>query len=68
MNPARRQAISMILNDATVKVGKNEIFRLSAMRPPVFDNKNDLDFFTDSIELVSKLQLRFNSQINADKQ
>ena len=68
MNPARRQAISMILNDATVKVGKDEIFRLSAMRPPVFDNKNDLDFFTDSIELVSKLQLRFNSQINADKQ
>jgi hypothetical protein len=68
MNAARRQAISMILNDATVKVGKNEIFRLSAMRPPVFDKKSDLNFFTDSIELVSKLQSQFKTQINSDKQ
>ena len=68
MNPARRRAISMILNDATVKAGKDEIFKLSAMRPPVFDKKNDLNFFTDSIELVSKLQLQFKTQIDTAKQ
>ena len=67
MDPIRRKAVSIILNNATLVVGKDEIFRLSAMRPPIFDHKSDQQFFTDSIKLISNLQIRYKTQIEAAK-
>jgi tripartite-type tricarboxylate transporter receptor subunit TctC len=64
MNTVRRQAIGAILSNATKKVGAEEIYRLSAMRPPVFDNITVEDFYNQSIQGVQKLQIKYKDQLN----
>lgn len=54
MPSARRDVIKQILNDATVKLGDKEIFKLSAMRPPVFDNISVEKFYETSVSTVKK--------------
>ena len=63
MNDTRKKAISNILNKATVEVGQNEIFKLSAMRPPVFDGISDKEFYEKSVGLVTSMQNKFKKQI-----
>lgn len=67
MTTARRTAIGNILNDATRKVGENEIFNLSAMRPPVFDNISAEDFYKKSVKLVKDLQSKYKTEIDSNK-
>lgn len=67
MTTARRTAIGNILNDATRKVGENEIFNLSAMRPPVFDNISVEDFYKKSVKLVKDLQSKYKTEIDSNK-
>ena len=67
MTSARRTAIGNILNDATRKVGEAEIFNLSAMRPPVFDNISAEDFYKKSVKLVKDLQLKYKTEIDSNK-
>jgi hypothetical protein len=67
MTSARRNAIGNILNDATRKVGEAEIFNLSAMRPPVFDNVSAEDFYKKSVKLVKDLQLKYKTEIDSNK-
>jgi len=67
MPSARRDVIKQILNDATVKLGDKEIFKLSAMRPPVFDNINVEKFYETSISTVKKLQLKYRDKIESSK-
>jgi tripartite-type tricarboxylate transporter receptor subunit TctC len=66
MNPTRRQAIGMILNYATQQVGADEIYRLSAMRPPMFDGISDEAFYTQSVQSVQKLQARYRDRLGAE--
>lgn len=68
MSEGRRKAISIILNEATLAVGADEIFKLSAMRPPVFDNISAEDFYTSSVSLVKRLQTKYRSKIELAKQ
>jgi len=63
MNPTRRQAIGVILTDATKKVGVEEIYRLSAMRPPVFDGITAQEFYKQSIQDVQRLQVKYKDTI-----
>lgn len=63
MNETRRRAIGIILNNATVSVGSEEIYKLSAVRPPVFDNVSVEDFYTTSINTVKLKQEKFKQQI-----
>lgn len=68
MQEGRRKAISIILNDATLAVGANDIFRLSAMRPSIFDNVSAEDFYTNSINQVKRLQNKYRSKIESAKE
>lgn len=65
MLPARQLAIGKILDAATRTVGAQEIFALSAMRPPLFDNVSTEDFYDLSVGTVRTLQNRFRQQIEA---
>ena len=60
---ARRIAISNILNFATLKVGESEIFKLSAIKPPVFNNITVDEFYNNSINTVRTMQQRYKSFI-----
>jgi hypothetical protein len=67
MPEARRVAISKILNDATLKVGQDEIFKISAMRPPVFDGITTEEFYSKSVKTVQNLQKKYRVQIEESK-
>lgn len=67
MSNARRVAIGNILDEATVKVGEAEIFKLSAMRPPLFDGVSADQFYHRSVALVKKLQSNYRKQIDSNK-
>lgn len=67
MPAARRNAISKILDEATVKIGAEEIFKLSAMRPPIFDNIPTDEFYTKSVSLVRNLQKKYKTKIETAK-
>ena len=65
MPRARRIAVADILNTATKSIGAQEIFELSATRPPVFDGVGVEEFYLDSIQLVEKLQNKYQTKINS---
>lgn len=64
MNTARRLALGNILTDATRKVGAEEIYRLSAMRPPVFDGITAQEFYKQSVQGVQRLQVKYKNQLD----
>ena len=68
MSEGRRKAIGLILDQATLTVGKDEIFRLSAQRPPIFDGVSTEQFYEKSIALVRNLQTKYRKQIEDAKQ
>jgi len=68
MQEGRRKALSIILNDATLAVGSDTIFRLSAMRPPIFDNVSVEDFYNNSVNQVKRLQNKYRSKIELAKE
>lgn len=61
----KREQISKILNDATLKVGEAEIIKLSGMSPPVFRGTNGTDFYTSSISTVETLLGKFRTTVEA---
>ena len=63
MPEARRKAIAMILTHATDKVGGQEIYNLSAMRPPQFDNVSAQEFYSKSVGQVKALQTKYKDKI-----
>lgn len=67
MQEGRRKAIAIILHNATEKVGEKEIFNLSAMRPPQFDNVSASDFYNSSVKQVKALQAKYRDKINTSK-
>lgn len=64
MSEGRRKAIGLILTKATDMVGEAEIFKLSAMRPPQFDNVSTEEFYSNSIKQVRRLQKKYQQQID----
>lgn len=64
MPVTKRQEISAILDSATDRVGSDEIFKLSAMRPPKFDNIPTENFYHNSYTLIKNLQQKYRAQIN----
>jgi tripartite-type tricarboxylate transporter receptor subunit TctC len=66
MPAARRGAIGLILDQATVKIGADEMFRLSAVRVPVFAGISADQFYQNSIKNVQLLQKKFKNQIEAE--
>lgn len=67
MPQARKVAITNILNSATIAVGQPEIFKLSAMRPPIFDGIDAEQFYGKSVALVRNLQIKYKDKINSSK-
>ena len=67
MTNARRVAIGNILDNATVKLGEAEIFKLSAMRPPIFDGVSAEQFYQQSVGSVRNLQSKYRKQIESSK-
>lgn len=65
---ARQKAISSILNSASHKVGSDEIYRLSAMKPPSFSNVSDKKFYKDSVDGLKKLQSLYQIDIQTASQ
>lgn len=65
MPEQRRTEIAKILHNATEKLGEQEIFKLSAMRPPQFDNISVDEFYTRSINQIKTLQLKYKDQITS---
>jgi hypothetical protein len=64
MPEARRRDIGIILHNATKQLGEKEVFELSAIRPPQFDNIKVEEFYTSSVNQVKKLQKKFRQEIN----
>jgi tripartite-type tricarboxylate transporter receptor subunit TctC len=63
MPAAKRDRITKILNDATVKVGADEIERLSGMSPPIFRKVSTDDFYKSSITTVEALLNKYSATI-----
>jgi len=68
MPVTRRVAIAKILNDATLRVGQDEIYRLSAMQPPIFKGISAEQFYKQSVDLVRALQIDHKRAISQSKQ
>jgi len=66
MPATKRQEISNILNIATLHVGQDQIFKLSAMRPPIFINVDVGNFYRKSVDTVSNLQKKHRSKLKND--
>ena len=58
-----RTRLGKILTDATARVGEAEIYRLSGMRPPVFDRVSADQFYRQSTDLVGLLLARYEQHI-----
>lgn len=67
MPVTKQQAISVILDSAMDQIGADEIFKLSAFRPPKFDNISTENFYRDSYVLVKNLQQKYRKQISEQK-
>jgi len=62
----KRKELQDIFLTATNKIGEKELFKLSAIRPPQFDNITTEDFYKKSIETVKKLQIRYKNHLTND--
>jgi tripartite-type tricarboxylate transporter receptor subunit TctC len=67
MPRGRQMAISKILESATAKLGAEEIFKLSALRPPQFDKISTAEFYEKSVSTVGNLQNKYKTQIEQAK-
>lgn len=67
MPVARRAVIGKILEQATAKIGETEVFKLSAVRPPQFDNISTDQFYEKSVAIVRNLQNKYKMQIEQSK-
>jgi tripartite-type tricarboxylate transporter receptor subunit TctC len=67
MPRGRQLAIAKILESATAKLGAEEIFKLSAVRPPQFDKISTAEFYEKSVSTVSNLQNKYKTQIEQSK-
>jgi hypothetical protein len=63
MPESKRKDIASILSKVTNQIGPNEIFKLSAMRPPQFDRLGVDDFYRNSIEQIKNLQFKYRKEI-----
>ena len=63
MDPIKRSEISKILQEATVKVGKTEIQRMSDMNPPIFDKIDLMSYYQNSISIVRTLLQKHQQHI-----
>ena len=63
MSEGRKTAIGIILNNATDRIGEKEIFKLSAIRPPQFDNISVNEFYKKSTNQVKNLQEKYRIQL-----
>jgi hypothetical protein len=64
MDPVRRKAIAIILNNAQKRVGAEEIFKISGMKVPA---EAPEIFHKNSVDTVRKLQKRYRAQIEQSK-
>lgn len=60
MNPTKRKAISIILNDAQNKIGADELFKLSGMKMPT---ESAEEFYKASVSVVRIQQNRYRKEI-----
>lgn len=67
MPEEKRKNISNILNQATQAIGEEQIYNLSAMKPPMFRKVSDQQFFDESVALVRELQLKYKDKISEQK-
>jgi tripartite-type tricarboxylate transporter receptor subunit TctC len=67
MPATKRREISAILDSAVSRIGADEIFKLSAMRPPQFDNISTEKFYHDSYSLMKNLQQKYRKQIDSEQ-
>lgn len=63
MDPIKRSRLSKILQDATEKVGRAEIQKLSDMKPPVFDKIDLASYYSNSISTVRDLLQKHKQHI-----
>jgi hypothetical protein len=67
MPPNKRKDISKILDNAAKEVGADEIYRLSALRPPMFAGVDNMEFYQNSIATVKSLQNKYKTEIKLSK-
>lgn len=67
MPTTKSNEIGKILDSATLKVGQDEIFKISSLRPPIFDKISAEKFYSKSISLVRSLQAKYRTQIEESK-
>jgi tripartite-type tricarboxylate transporter receptor subunit TctC len=67
MPRGRKVAIAKILEAATDRIGDDEIYKLSAVRPPQFDRVSAEQFYNKSISTVKTLQNKYKAQIEQSK-
>ena len=63
MPTTKRLKLGRILNTATKNLGKEKVFGLSDMNPPVFDNVSVGDFYLENIAMVEVLLDKHQTKI-----
>ena len=63
MPEPKRKRLAEILEQATARIGRNEIERISGFIPPQFNKVTAQEHFTKSIELIQQLRTRFQKEI-----
>ena len=63
MPAGKRLEISNILNESTIQVGAQEIFKLSDMTPPVFRNQSLLDYYNQRFNFMLKMLKKHENKL-----
>jgi len=63
MPESKRKRLAEILEQATARIGRNEIERISGFIPSQFNKVTAQDHFTKSTDLIQQLRTRFQKEI-----
>jgi len=66
MPEAKRRQLSQILDNATRSVGAQEIFRLSDMTPPMFNNQTTENYFQVRFDYMKHMLQKHQEEIKAN--
>lgn len=67
MSETKRKRLANILEQATARIGRDEIERVSGFIPPQFNKVTAQEHFTKSVELIQQLRTRFQKDIIVPK-
>jgi len=63
MEESKRRELGQILNQATINIGKDEMFKISDMISPIFNNINVEDYFNARFSILDQLLKKYAAEL-----